>query len=101
MRFKTRYRFWNIFWVMLALWILFGCIAIIAYALVPNKEAMNEITKLKSIPARIHLIRYSLAFLFSVFFFYFTTNYFYNLIAQKKKFISYLRVSVIILLACF
>jgi Histidine kinase len=101
MRFKTRYRFWHVFWVMLALWILFGCIAIIAYALVPNKDAMNEITKLKSIPVRTHIIRYGFGFLFCVFFFYFTTNYFYNLIAEKKKFISYLRVSAIIILACF
>lgn len=101
MRFKTRYRFWNVFWVMLAICILFGIIAIIAYALVPNKDAVKEITKLKSTPTSTYLIRYGLGFLFSVFFFYFTTNYFYYLIAEKKKFISYLRFSVITTLACF
>jgi LytS/YehU family sensor histidine kinase len=62
---------------------------------------MNELTKLKTTPARTYVIRFGLGFLFSVFFFYLTTNYFYYLIAEKKKFIFYLRFAVITLLACF
>ena len=98
MRFKTRFRLWNVFWVVLAVFILFGCLILISYALFPNEAAMREVN---SVPAHIYALRYGTGFLFMVLFFYFSTNYYYNLLAEKKKFISFLKVSVIILLACF
>ncbi len=98
MRFKTKYRFWAVFLVLLVVFILLGCVIIISNALYPNEAAMRE---LGSVPAHTYVIRYTEGFLFMVVFFYFTTNYYYNLLAEKKKFISFLKVSVIILLACF
>ena len=98
MRFKTRYRFWNVVWIVLGLHILFGSLIMISYALYPNEAAKRE---LSAVPAHSHAIKFGMNFLFTVVFFYFTTNYYYKLIAEKKKFISFLKVSLIILLLCF
>ena len=98
MRFKTRYRFWNVVWIVLGLHILFGCLIMISYALFPNEAAKKE---LSSVPAHSYALKLGLNFLFTVLFFYFTTNYYYHLIAEKKKFISFLKMSLIILLICF
>ena len=98
MRFKTRYRFWNVAWVVLGLHILFGCLILVSYALYPNEAAKKEIS---SVPAKVYILRYGLGFLFAILFFYFTTNYYYHLIAEKKKFISFLKVSIIIFLISF
>ena len=97
MRFKIRYRFWNVFLVVLAVLILFVCLAIISHILFPNREATKEIS---SVPTRTYIIRFGSNFMFTVFFFYFTTNYFYYLIAEKRKFISYLKVIITISMAC-
>src|SRR6185503_20725930 len=96
MRFKTRYRFWNVFLVVLAVFIFMGCIIFITYALFPSDEAKNEMMK-HADPAWIYAVRYGIGFLFIVSFFYFATNYYYNLLADKKKFISFLKVSLAIL----
>lgn len=98
MRFKTRYRFWNVVWIVFGLYILFGCVILISYALYPNEAAKRE---LGSVKAHVYALRYGLGFVFTILFFYFTTNYYYNLIVQKKKFISFLKVSIIILLISF
>jgi LytS/YehU family sensor histidine kinase len=39
--------------------------------------------------------------LFSCFFFYFTINFYYRLIAEKRKFLHYLRFSLIAMAVCF
>jgi len=98
MRFKTRFSFWNVFFVVLAFFILIGCLIFISYSLYPNEAAKREIS---SHPGHTYAIRYGSFFLFMVLFFYFTTNYYYNLFAEKKKFISFLKVSLIILLIAF
>ena len=98
MRFRTRYRFWNVFFVVLAFFILIGCLVFISYALYPNEAAKREIS---SHPVHTYAVRYGLFFLFMVLFFYFTTNYYYNLFAEKEKFISFLKVSLVILLVAF
>lgn len=98
MRFKTRFTFWNVFFVVLAFFILIGCLVIISYSLYPNEAAKREI---RSRPGHTYAIRYGLFFLYMVIFFYFTTNYYYNLFAERKKFISFLKVSLIILFIVF
>ena len=85
MRFKTRYRFWNVFLVVLAVVILLGCMAFISYALFPNEAAMREIS---SVPTRTYVIRYGEAFYSWFCFFILPLIIFTNLIAEKKKFIS-------------
>jgi sensor histidine kinase YesM len=98
MRFKTRYSFWNVFFIVLAFFILIGCLVFISYSLYPNEAAKREIS---AIAGHTYAIRYGLFFLYMVLFFYFTTNYYYNLFAEKKKFFSFLNVSLIILLVAF
>jgi sensor histidine kinase YesM len=100
MTFKPRYKFWTVFFYVLAAYCLFALIAFLALALVPEKHAADEMAKMKAIPLKTYIIRYGINFSFSVLFFYFTTNIYYALIARKAKFISYLKVSVIVLLAC-
>jgi len=100
MRFKTRYRFWNVALWVFATFLFIGCMVFITYALFPNEEAKNEIVK-HAEPAWVYTARYGSGFLFIVVFVYFATNYYYNLLADKKKAISFLKVSLAILLVCF
>jgi len=98
MRFRVRYSFWNVFLVVLGVVILAACFAFLSYALFPNEEAMHEINK---VPGRTYLLQYGTGFIFIVIFFYFATNYFYWLIADRKKFMSYLKVVFIIIIGSF
>ena len=98
MRFKTRFSFWNVFFVVLAFFILIGCLVFISYSLYPNEAAKREIS---SRPAHTYAARYGSFFIYMVLFFYFTTNYFYHLFTEKKKFISFLKVSLAILAIAF
>lgn len=98
LRFKTRFGFWNVFFVALAFFILIGCLVFISYSLYPNEAAKREIS---SKPGHLYAVRYGSFFIFMVLFFYFTTNYYYNLFAEKKTFISFLKVSLAILLVAF
>jgi two-component system, LytTR family, sensor kinase len=98
MKFRTRYRFWNVFWVVLGVYILLGLIAFTMMALFPSRESAREMASVHSKTPVENIIKYCSSFIFSVFFFYFTTNYFYLLITGKKKFISYLKVWICALL---
>ena len=98
MRFKVRYSFWNVFLVVLSVVILIACFAFLSYALFPNEQARHEINR---ISGKTYLLKYGTGFIFMVLFFYFTINYFYWLITDRKKFISYLKVVFIILLGSF
>ena len=100
MKFNKRYRFWRVFWVILALYTLLGIIAIISLSLVPA-ETMKKEVKLDSLMTLPHIVQVCSSFLYAVFFFYFTANYFFDLIAQKKTFLPYLKVSIIGFIACF
>jgi len=101
MRFKTRYRFWTIFFVVLGIFIFMGCLVYLSYLLFPNEEAKKEMTNMHGIATSIYAIRYGIGFLFIVVFIYFAANYYYKLLAERKKFISFLKVSLIILLVCY
>ena len=98
MRFRVRYSFWNIFLVVLSMVILAACFAFISYALFPNEQAVHEINRMSS---KTYLFKYGSGFIFIVLFFYFTTNYFYWLLVDRKKFMSYLKVVFIIILGSF
>src|SRR5688572_12210660 len=98
MRFKVRHSFWNVFLVLLGVVILIACFAFLSYALFPNEQARHEIN---SVSGKSYLLKYGKDFIFMVIFFYFTINYFYWLIAERKKIISYLKVVFIIILGSF
>jgi sensor histidine kinase YesM len=101
MRFKTRYRFWTIFFVLLGIFIFLGCIAFLSYLLFPNEQAKREMTSMHTAATSKYAIKYGIGFLFMVVFIYFSTNYYYKLLVERKRFISFLKVSLIILLACY
>jgi len=98
MRFRVRYSFWNVFLVVLGLLILAACFAFLSYALFPNEKAVDEINRMSG---KTHFFKYGAGFIFTVLFFYFTTNYFYWLLVDRKKFMSYLQVVFIIILGSF
>jgi len=86
-----------VFWVILGFCTLIAIIAIIGLALLPS----NEGAKLTSMFTRNHIIQMCVGFVFNVFFFYFTANYFFNFISEKKKFFSYFKVAIVAIIACF
>ena len=100
MRFKTRYRIWNVALWVFTVFLFIGCMIFITYALFPNEEAKSQLTKHME-PTWVYVTRYGTGFLFIVVFVYFATNYYYNLLADKKKIISYLKVSLAILFICY
>src|SRR5258706_7571313 len=100
MRFKKRYKYWRVFWVLLAVCILIGIIATISLSLIPTPTTSDQ-ADMKKIMDRAHLIDIFASFLFLTFFYYFTLNFYYHLIIQKEKFLSYLKVSIIALLSLF
>lgn len=101
MRFKTRYRFWTIFFVVLGIFVFLGCIAFLSYLLFPNEQAKKEMTNMHGIANSKYAIRYCIGFLFLVTSIYFAANYYYKFLTEKKKFISFLKLSLIILMGCY
>jgi len=91
-----RYSFWKIFWVVLGFYIFFGLMAMLALSLVPN-EAHN----VSSLFKWTTLLKTGISLFFSSLFFYVTINHYYWLIAEKKKFLPYLRFSSLAVVACF
>ena len=99
MRFKTRYRFWHVLLWVFTVFLFICCMIVITYALFPN-EAKSEMMKHVE-PTWVYVTRYGIGFFFIVVFVYFATNYYYNLLAEKKKAISFIKVSLAILLVCY
>jgi LytS/YehU family sensor histidine kinase len=60
---------------------------------------MDEISKPDPLPG--NSLEAPLGFIYFVSFFYFTLNYYYNLLAENKKFISFLKVTALIILISF
>ena len=93
MKFKTRYRFLHVFLVILGLGVLFE--VIIPFL----TDWMDSITNAISNPENGY--RDLLGFLYYVVFFYFTLNFYYQLLAGNKTLISYIRVTAIVLIIVF
>lgn len=96
MRFKTRYRFWHILLVVLSISIVYVVLYYLTKETVTNKGIVDEITQSAPFPGRGFLIL--LGFLWFTAYFYFSLNYYYNLLATNKKFISFLRITIAIIL---
>jgi two-component system LytT family sensor kinase len=98
MKFKTRYRFWQIVLGFIGLCMLGAFFYFVVYAPTVDKT-VNPVLKQKSRPGSN--LRGFLTLVYFLAFFYFTLNYYYNLIAANKKFISYLKVTgMVILITC-
>lgn len=92
-----RFRFWKVFWIVLAFYIILAVIGIIAISMTPVKD--NHAVKLDDIFTWKHLRNQCITFVYIVFYYYFTLNAFYSLISQKKSAVYYVRVAVITIVA--
>jgi LytS/YehU family sensor histidine kinase len=93
---RGRYSFRKVFWVVLGLYIFFGLIGVIALSLVPT-----EVGKMPSLLSWKTALKACISVLFSSGFFYFSINYYYRFIFEKRKFLSYLQFSLLCMLVCF
>lgn len=96
MKFKTRYRFWQVLLGIVCL----GFLAAIFYYISgaykqPHETKPNPNANPESGLRGLH------DFLYYVTLLYFSINYYYNLIAANKKFISFLKLSAAIILVAF
>lgn len=92
---KRRFRFWRVFWVVLAVYILLILFGVLAYYFTPATDK-NVKVSINNMFSTRHIISQVISFLFIVFYYYFTLNIFYRLMQQKKAFIHYLKTCVII-----
>ncbi len=93
---NKRYGFWKVFWVVLGFYILITFIAFIAATLAPVPEKAYE---WKNLFTWRQLLNQGTTFLFTVGFYYFTVNAFYNLMLYKRNTVSYIRICVVAVLA--
>ena len=89
---KRRYHFWRVFWIVLALYIFFALIGIIAASIAPTSKKPYDLDHLFTLR---FLIAQCIGILFSVLFYYYSTNAFYRLFAEKKSAIYFIKYSVI------
>src|SRR5579875_2183750 len=82
-----RYSFWRVFWVTLSVYLVGSVIGIVVLSITPTNKDFNW----EQISSFNHLLHQVVSFLFSVGFFYFTLNSFYDLIATRKTFIAYIK----------
>jgi two-component system LytT family sensor kinase len=90
-----RFQFWKVFWIVLAVYLLFALIGIIAVSITPvpaNEFDWNDLLSWKSI------LNHITSFLFIVAYYYFSLNAYYKLIYDKKPTINFIRLSVVIVL---
>ena len=99
MKFKTRYKFWHVLVGFIGLGILAGIIYYSTTFSDTNKEVEKLVTKKDPLPGSN--LEAPLGFIYFVTFFYFTLNYYYNLLADNKKFLSFLRITGLIFFASF
>jgi sensor histidine kinase YesM len=99
MKFKIRYRFWHIVLGFVGLGALAAFFYFVVYHQELPKSTVEQIPKIPSRPGSS--FRALLTFFYFVVFFYFALNYYYNLIAANKKLISFIRLTVAILLITF
>jgi two-component system, LytTR family, sensor kinase len=85
-----RFSFWRIFWVVLACYLFFLLLGILA-----TLSAGQRLTELKYFFNRWHLISQALNVVTSTFFFYFTLNFFHRYFVDRKSFFYFLRFSLI------
>lgn len=91
MRPKKRFHFWRVFWVVLAIYLVFVMIGFAFASLAPTEKPYdwNKLLHWKQ------LLSQAIGILVSVFFFYFIMNVFYRLFAEKKGAVSFINYSVI------
>ncbi|HWJ30306.1 MAG TPA: histidine kinase [Flavisolibacter sp.] len=94
---RQRYSFWKVFWVILAVNVLFSLIGIIALSLAP---VSNDSVNIHSVFSWKGILRQVVSFLFSIAFFYYTLNAYYRLFLLRKNYVPFLQVSIVAVVAC-
>lgn len=94
---NKRFSFWKIFWVVLSLFILFWILGLIAIA---SLGTMAQTHSIQDLVGWKNILRQILNVIVISVFLYYSLNYYYSLIAERKGFIYYLRVSAIYAIAC-
>lgn len=82
--------------MVLSIYILVGIIGIITFSLVPT-----EAGKMPQLLNPSALAKAAFSLMFATVLFYFSTNYYYWFLSQKKKFIPYLQFSLVAMMICF
>jgi hypothetical protein len=100
MRFKTRYRFWHVLLGFVTLGIFAAIIYFFVYKGSINDKDIHDATPDPNANPESGL-RMLHDFIYFISLFYFALNYYYNLVAANKGFISFLKLSVAIILAAF
>ena len=98
MKFKTRYRIW---YVLLGLVVLAIIAAIFYFFVFKGSAVERNHTKPDPDANPESSLRFLHDFLYCLVLVYFSLNYYYNLVAANKGFLSFLRLSVLIILAAF
>lgn len=96
MKNNRRYNFWKIFWIVIALYILFSAMGLLAIYLLPDQGI-----KMSTVYNRRHLLHQCISILFSSTYYYILLNIFYRLFIEKKTFFPFLRVSLVAAIAIF
>lgn len=99
MKFKTRYKFWHVLVAMISLGILAAIIYYSTGLSESDKETIKEVSNAD--PLQGSNLEAPLSFVYFVSFFYFTLNLFYNLLAENKKFLSFLKIIGLIYFVTF
>jgi sensor histidine kinase YesM len=93
---KKRYGFWKVFWIVLALYIFFALLGVIAVSVAPTPDKHYD---WHDFLTWRHLLSQCVSVIFSVFFYYFILNLFYRLIAEKKPTTNFVKPVVIAVIA--
>jgi two-component system, LytTR family, sensor kinase len=99
MRFKTRYKYWQVLVGFLALGLLAAIFYFITYEHESTKETVKKAPDPNANPESG--LRALHDFFYYVTLFYFCLNYYYNLITNNKKILSFLQVTAGIILGVF
>jgi sensor histidine kinase YesM len=96
-KFKKRYSFWKVFWVVLAAYIFLALLAISFEALAPGEKPYdwNRLLRWKKLLSQLT------SFLVCTLFFYITLNIFYRLFAEKRNTIAFVIYAVTGVIALF
>lgn len=95
---NKRYKFWRVFWLVVAFNLFFGLLGILTLSVSP---AMNKDVDLDKIWGWKLLISQASSIIFTSLFYYITLNVFYKLFYDRRKAIDFLRPAVIsVLVVC-
>jgi len=94
MRIDKRYSFWKVFWIVLAVYLLFTLLGLLALFVSSQEQVTDSLLTWGS------LLRHAVSLVFTSFFFYYTLNHFYLYFAERRHYVHYLRMGAVAGLAC-